>query len=92
MEISDLVEFKFAGPHLLAHTDLVVGMHPAHHGILGAEHHGRGAHRDLRQGLPSCWVLGQIHHARLLALGTVGALLLPGCAKVRYSPAAVALA
>lgn len=77
--------------HLLAHADLVVSMHP-NHGILGAEHHGRGAHGDLGQGLPGSRVLGEVHHARLLALRTVSALLLPSCTKVGHSSAAVALA
>lgn len=75
--------------YLLAHVDLV-GVQ-AHHGVLGSHHHG-GWHRNLGEGLPCRWILGQVHHARLLALSTVSALLLAGSPKVGHSSAAVALA
>ena len=75
--------------YLLAHVDLV-GVQ-AHHGVLGGHHHG-GWHRNLGKGLPCCRILGQIHHARLLALSTVSALLLTSSPKVGHSSAAVAFA
>lgn len=76
--------------HLLAHADLVVGVQ-SHEVVLRSHHHWWG-HRNLRQGLPSCWVLGQIDHAWLLALSAVGPLLLSSCPKVGHCSAAVALA